>query len=381
MKSYPRVLNLPNLLNNKSFFLFGPRATGKTSLINQQLEDALIFDLLDAETYSQLLRRPKVIEESIKANPQQQTVVVDEVQKIPAILDEVQRIITKYPVHFLLTGSSARKLKRGGGNLLAGRAWQAELFPLCSREIHDFELLRYLNTGGLPAIHGKPLAKEELRSYLGTYLKEEIQAESLTRNLPAFASFLDAIALTNGEEVNFESLSSDCGVSPVTLKNYIGILEDTLIGFSLPGFTKTKKRKAISRIKHFLFDIGVVNQLTNRGEILPKSELFGRVFEHFILLEVRAWNSYRRAYQNLCYWRSTSQLEVDLVIGTEMAVEIKSTELVQDKHLKGLRALKEEGLVKNYCVVSCDLVRRVTDDGITIYPWKEFLDMLWAMPT
>jgi predicted AAA+ superfamily ATPase len=378
MLSYARTLNISKLLKHKSFFLFGPRATGKTSLISAQLQDATVFDLLDAEIYNQLLRRPKILEEVVVSKSSPKIMVIDEVQKLPMLLDEVHRILSKHDVTFLLTGSSARKLRRGSANLLAGRAWQAELYPLCSREIPDFDLMNYLNKGGLPAIYGSNFAQEELRSYLGNYLKEEVQAESLTRNLPAFATFLDAIALTNGQEINFESLSSDCGVSPMTMKNYLSILDDTLIGFTLPAFTKTKKRKAISRGKYYLFDIGVVNQLARRGEVLPKSESFGHAFEHFIQLEIRAWNSYSRHYKPISYWRSTSKFEVDAIISDELAIEIKATDLVQDKHLKGLRALKEEGLIKEYCVVSCDLQKRVTDDGITIYPWRDFLTRLWG---
>lgn len=346
--------------------------------MSEQLANAKVYDLLDANIYNQLLRRPKIIEEALEGSKKDQIILIDEVQKLPAVLDEVHRILSQHNVRFLLTGSSARKLRHGGANLLAGRAWQAELFSLCSQEIPQFDLMTYLNTGGLPAIYANPLAHEELRSYVGTYLKEEIQSEALTRNLPAFAAFLDAIALTNGQEINLESLASDCGVSPMTLKNYISILDDTLIGFALPGFTKTTRRKAISRAKYYLFDIGLVNQIAGRGTILPKSELFGRAFEHFILLEIRAWSSYRRQYKPLSYWRSTSQFEVDFIIGDEMAIEVKATDLVQDRHLKGLRALKEEGLNKEYCVVSCDQTKRVTDDGITIYPWREFLSRLWG---
>lgn len=172
-------------------------------------------------------------------------------------------------------------------------------------------------------------------------------------------------------------MAGDCGVSPVTLKNYIQILEDTLIGFSLPGFTKTKKRKAITRAKHYLFDIGIVNQLTSRSEIKERSELFGAAFEHFIILEVRAWNSYSRQYLPLTYRRSTSKMEVDLILGNKFAIEIKSTHLVQDRHMKHLRCLKEEGLIEQYIVVSQDPEKRVTKDGIIIYPWKDSLDALW----
>lgn len=374
---YKRILNLDKLLNQKSFFLFGPRSTGKTRLIQDQLPGVVSYDLLDAEIFQSLVKRPKIIEERYLANSTEQIIVIDEIQKLPSLLDEVHRLLNKYELKFLLTGSSARKIKRGGANLLAGRAWQAELYPLVYHEIPNFDLNIYLNTGGLPQIYSNALASEELRSYVSTYLQEEIYQEALTRNLNSFSKLLDVIALTNGQEINYQSLASDCGVSPMTLKNYLEILSDTLIGFQLPGYTKTKKRKGINRAKHYLFDIGITNQLCQRGKINPKSELFGSAFEHFIILEVRAWNSYFRRYANLSYWRSTSKMEVDLIIGDNLAIEIKSTELVQDRHLKGLRALKEEGLIENYLIISQDPERRITDDGIQIMPWEAFLKLLW----
>ncbi len=370
-----RSLHLADLLKKKSFFLFGPRSTGKTTLIQHQLPTARLYDLLDSSAFKRLLKNPGLLEEDNRGT--KAVIVIDEIQKLPALLDEVQRLIKAYGWTFLLTGSSARKLKRGAANLLAGRAWRADLFPLTSSEIPDFNLLQYLNRGGLPHVYFSDDSGEELDNYVSLYLKEEIQSESLTRNLPAFSDFLDAIALSNGEEINFESFASDCGVSPGTAKNYIQILEDTLIGFSLPGFTKTKKRKAIGRIKHYLFDVGVVNHLCQRGVILEKSELFGKAFEHFIVQEIRAYLSYSRLRHVLSYWRSTSQFEVDLIIGQELALEIKSAHQVHDKHLKGLRALKEEGLIRRYAVVSLDAKMRTTSDGITVYPWEQFLEELW----
>ncbi len=372
---YQRMINLESLLNKKSFFLFGPRSTGKTTLIENQLNNCTIYDLLDAEVYRRLLKRPKLIDE--EAQDPNKIIVIDEVQKFPSILDEVHRLIQKRNLRFLLTGSSARKLKRGAANLLAGRAWRADLFPLSFSEIPNFDLLGYLNTGGLPHIYNNPEAEEELESYVGTYLKEEIQAEALTRNIGAFAEFLDTIALSNGKEINYESLASDCQVSTSTLKNYIQVLEDTLIGFRLPGFKKTKIRKAISRSKHYLFDVGIVNNLCQRSTIKPKSELFGDAFEHFIILEARAYNSYKRRNQKLSYWRSTSQMEVDLLIGQKIAIEIKGSSLISEKHLKGLRALKEEGLFQRYIVVSLDPNERKTKEHIEVIPWKLFLEYLW----
>lgn len=304
-------------------------------------------------------------------------VVIDEVQKMPEILDEVHRLIKSGNLTFLLTGSSARKLKRGGANLLAGRAWWAELFPLTSTEIPDFDLTTYLNRGGLPAVYPSDDYIEDLRAYTALYLKEEIQNEALTRKVAQFSEFLDLMALSNGEEISYQSFAGDCGVSANSIKNYIQVLEDTLVAFQLRAFTKTRKRKAISRSKLYFFDIGVTNSLANRGEIKEGSELFGKAFEHFILLEVRAFLSYARKETKMCYWRSTSQPEVDLLLDNCWAIEIKGVTSVQDKHLKGLRALKEEGTIQNFAIISCDRNERKTQDDISIFPWKLFLEKLW----
>jgi predicted AAA+ superfamily ATPase len=370
---YKRILNLSNLLDKKSFFLFGPRGTGKTTLIRHTLTDASVIDLLEIKTFREYLKNPSIIGEQ-KLNP---IVVIDEVQKLPEILDEVHRLIEEKKITFLLTGSSARKLKRGGANLLAGRAWWAELFPLTSIEIPDFDLITYLNRGGLPSIYPSNDYLEELRAYTALYLKEEIQNEALTRKVAQFSEFLDLMALSNGEEISYQSIAGDCGVSANSIKNYVQILEDTLVAFQLTGFNKTRKRKAISRSKLYFFDIGVTNSLANRGEILEGSELFGKAFEHFIMLEIRAFISYLRKDTRMYYWRSTSQFEVDVILDNQWAIEIKSAASIQDKHLKGIRALKEEELIRNYAVVSCDRHERITQDNITIFPWKIFLDKLW----
>jgi len=258
---YKRILNLSDLLKKKSFFLFGPRGTGKTTLIHQTITNAQVIDLLETRTYRDYLRNPSIINEQKK----HAVIVIDEIQKLPELLDEVHRLIEKEKITFLLTGSSARKLKRGGANLLAGRAWWSELFSLTSREIPNFNLLTYLNRGGLPFVYPSEDYAEELNAYTSLYLKEEIQNESMTRKIVQFSEFLELIALTNGEELNFQSIAGDCGVSPNSVKNYIQILEDTLIAFQLKAYTKTKKRKAISRSKLFFFDIGVCNSLANRG--------------------------------------------------------------------------------------------------------------------
>ncbi len=372
---YTRTLNLANLLKNRSYFLFGPRGSGKSTLIEQNLPNAKVYDLLDAYEFQRLLREPGLISQETQPDT---LVVIDEIQKLPSLLDEVHRLIVKRKQKFLLTGSSTRKLRKGGANLLAGRAYQAELFPLISQEIPDFNLISYLNTTGLPEFYGQPDASDYLKAYVGTYLQEEIQAEALTRNLAGFIRFLEVVAFCNGEEINYANIASDCGVAVRTLEAYFGILNDTLIGFAIPPFLSTIKRKAITRSKYFLFDVGVVNSLTRRGHIEKKSELFGKAFEHFIALELRAFLNYRRIDLPLQYWRSTTHFEVDFIIGNKLAIEVKSTDLVADKHLKGLRALKEEGVIETYGVISLDPHERVTTDGIHIWPWDLFLQKMWA---
>lgn len=371
---FERILRLPELLKKKSFFLFGPRGTGKTTLIRHTLSEATVIDLLDTRVYRDYLKNPSLISEQ-ELKP---IVVIDEVQKLPELLNEVHRLIESEKKTFLLTGSSARKIKRGGANLLAGRAWWAELFPLTSREIPQFDLMRYVNRGGLPVIYQSEDYLEELRAYTALYLKQEIIDEALIRKLAQFSEFLELMALRNGEEISYQSLAGDCGVSPNSIKSYIEILEDTLIAFQLRAFTKTTKRKAISRSKLYFFDIGVTNSLANRGEILPDSELFGKAFEHFVLLEIRAFISYSRKRCRMRYWRSTSRFEVDLILDNKWAIEIKSTKSVHEGHLKGLRALREEGVIENFAVVSRDRHERKISDGIVVFPWDVFLDKLWT---
>ena len=371
---YPRTLQLTELLKHKSFFLFGPRSTGKSTLIREQLKNAKVYDLLRPTTYQKLLKHPEVIEQEYSA---EEFIVIDEIQKLPELLDEVHRLIEEKNITFLLTGSSARKLKHKGVNLLAGRAWSTYLHPLTYKEIDDFDLVKYLNVGGLPQVYTSELPLEELESYVATYLQEEIKSEAVTRNIGAFGEFLDIIALTNGEEINYESLASDCQVSPSTLKSYIQILEDTMIGFTLAAYKKTKKRKAISRGKHYLFDIGVTNYLANRSAIKLKSREFGKTFESFIINEVKAFVNYKRTKNRLYYWRSTSKQEVDLIVDDQLAIEIKGTDFVQSKHLKGLKAIAEEEIFERLIVVSTDQTKRVIDGKYEVWPWAEFLKALY----
>lgn len=372
-----RLLNLPNLLNKKSFFLFGLRATGKSSLIAQQFPASVpVINLLRSEIYLQLSAKPYQLESLIKPYQHTDIVIIDEVQKVPPLLDEVHRLIEEQGIRFLLTGSSARKLKRGGVNLLAGRAWEAHLFPLTSAEIPDFNLERYLRYGGLPPIYLSQEPEEELLAYTNTYLKEEIQAESLVRKIPAFSRFLQMAALTSGHCINFSSVSNDTGVPVSTIREYYQILEDTFVGFIVPAWTKTIKRKPVSTAKFYFSDIGLKNTLAEIKNLEPASDLYGQAFEHFIALELRAYLSYRRIHVVLSYWRSKHGHEVDFIINDEIAIEVKTTDKVNDKHLKGLKLLAEENICRRYILISHDTLHR-QENNIDIIHWRDFLKLLW----
>lgn len=370
---YKRLLDLNALLKEKSHFLFGPRAVGKSWLIYHQLKDsAVVFDLLDDDIYSRFLRRPKQLSEEIGDN---KLVVIDEIQKLPILLDEVHRLIEKQDKIFLLTGSSARKLKKGGGNLLAGRARSANLFPLTSLELTDFDLQKYVNIGGMPLIYNSNDPWLDLKEYTNMYLKEEIQAEAIVRRIDHFARFLDVIGLSSGRELNIVNIANDSGVPPRTVSNFVEILKDTLVAFELIPFQKTKKRKASTKTKLYLFDVGVANYLSGRKDLFPRSEAFGDAFEHFIIQEIKNILSYKKIDEQLYYWRS-NDFEVDLIVGNKMAIEIKSTEQIGDKHVKGLKALKEEGFVKEYHIISRDPIKREIDK-INVWPYNEFIKHLW----
>lgn len=339
------------------------------------MSDYRLYDLLDDETYLRLFKRPKLIEEENQAIPK--IIIIDEVQKLPKLLDEVHRLIKKYNWHFLLTGSSARKLKRGGANMLGGRAWEAKLYPLTSAEISDFDLIKYLNRGGLPFVYNSPDFKTDLKNYVNVYLKEEIIEEALVKNHDYFMSFLDVIALANGHEINYESIARDAAVPPRTVLNYVQILQDTLMCHQLKPYQKTKSRKAISKSKLYLFDLGVTNYLAKRGEIIKGGELYGPAFEHFIVNEIKAYLSYHNIDKELFFWRTTDQLEVDCIIGDEIAIEIKSTTLVNNSHCRNLNLLKMEKIFKKHIIVSHDSARRTVDNNIEVIPWKNFLTELW----
>lgn len=371
-----RLLTIPEL-SEDSVFLWGARQTGKSTLLKMLYPNIRYYDLLLPDVYSRLQRHPELLIEELKQCTADDLVIIDEVQMLPSLLNAVQWLIVNRGVRFLLCGSSARKLRRLGSNMLGGRAATRRLYPLVSAEIPDFDLIRAVNHGMLPRHY---LAKDpwyRLEGYIGNYLQQEIEAEALTRNLGTFTRFLEVAALSSGEMLNYNNIASDCGTSSVTVKGYFNILQETMIGYILPAFTRVKKRRLIKAPKFYFFDVGVVNYLCNRREMAPGSTDFGHALEHLVVQELVAYLSYTRQRKQLSYWRTASGHEVDLVYGdAEVAIEIKSSKEVQARHLKGLKAFAEEHPSSRRIIVSLDMARRTMGD-VEVWPVVEFFMALW----
>ena len=361
----------------ESIFFWGARQTGKSTLLKTLFPNALWFDLLLSDEYERLSKKPELLREIILANRNVSLVIIDEIQRLPDLLNEVHWLISNHKVRFILSGSSPRRILRGGFNLLGGRALRYELYPLISVEIPDFDLIRALNHGLLPRHYDSANPRKLLSSYIGSYLQDEIVAEARIRNVHTFSRFLEVAALTNGEMINYTNIASDCGISAKTIKEYFQILEDTLIGRHLPSFQKRPKRRVITAPKFYMFDIGITNYLLNRTKIEKGTELFGKAFEHFIYQEIYAHSRYSDVNYPMYYWRTASQIEIDFVLGDhEVAIEVKATDQATVRHLKGLKAFAEEYDVKKLILVSNDPLPRLVDD-IEILPWKIFLERLW----
>lgn len=371
----PRLLDVASVAAKKSVFLFGPRQTGKTSLMRQTLSRARFFDLLDSDTYLFLSRRPAALRELIL--PGEGLVVIDEIQKLPELLDEIHRLIESAGIRFVMTGSSARKLRRGGINLLGGRARSRVLHPFVYRELANaFDLRRALDIGLLPPIYLSDDPQEDLRSYAGDYLREEIAAEGLTRNVPAFSRFLEVAALCNGQMLNYSAIASDAQVPVSTVREYFQILEDTLLAHRVPAFKASMKRKPITTPKFYFFDVGVARHLQHRQGLRPRSPEFGEAFEAYVHHELKTYIDHC-CNGTLGYWRSKSGFEVDFVLNNHTAIEVKAKAPVGQRDLRGLLALQEEGLLEKYVVISLEQQPRYRE-GIEILPWNLFLEGLWA---
>lgn len=372
----PRILNLSNEIDS-SIFLFGARQTGKSTILRQQFPNAIYIDLLDSSIKERYRRNPTLLYEMLNGKPEGTLVIIDEIPEVPALLDEVHRLIVESGLVFILCGSSARKLKRKGHNTLGGRAFPVYLYPFVSAEIPEFDIDRAVTFGMLPPHYLAKNPSRLLAGYINIYLKEEIKEEALVRNLDAFQRFLEVAALTDGEIVNNANIAQDCGVRATTVNAYFDILEDTLMGYRIPAFRKVMKRRLMQAPKFYYFDIGVANHLLHRKELLRGSADYGHAFEHLVIQEIYAWLQYTHSEEELSYWHTYTGIEVDAVIGdARVAIEIKSAEEIQRRHLKGLKAFADEYPESRRILVSLDKLSR-TIDGIECLYVLDFFKTLW----
>lgn len=376
---YTRALKLPKR-PKQTFFLWGPRQTGKTTLLKKLYPEAFRVDLLKSNELMRYLQHPELFRERVLELPQNQLIVVDEIQKAPHLLNEVHFLIQEQNRIFALCGSSARKIRYGHANLLGGRALRYELFGLLFRELgKDFDLIHMLNNGSLPSHYMHRNPKLALRSYVEDYLREEILQEGLVRNLPMFSDFLKVAAIGDTEVVNLSNISRESGNKLSTVREHYQILVDTLLGTFVPAFTTRPKRRTIQAPKFYFRDVGVVNHLTHRENIQIGSEVFGKAFENWIFHEILAHCRYSEKYYDISYWRLTTGVEVDFILGNaETAIEIKGKEKVGNHDLKNLWQFKiDYPEVKNLIVVCLEEYPRRTENGILILPYQEFLNRLW----
>lgn len=382
---FSRLLNF-TLPKGQSAFFWGGRQTGKSTFLKQQFKDSPIFDLLKSDVFLKFNKQPHLLREEILTLDNKQLsypIIIDEVQKAPALLDEVHWLIENSNAYFILCGSSARKLNRTGANLLGGRAWRYQFYPLVSAEIPDFDLLTALNQGLIPSHYLSSHPNKALQAYVEDYLTQEIKEEGLVRSLPSFARFLDSMAFSNGEMIKYSNIARDCGVDSKTVQNYFDILVDTLLGYYLLPYQKRVGRDIVSKTpKFYLFDVGLANHLSCTSINALKGAAAGSSLEHFIFMELTAYRGLSDKRFDMHYWRTKSGLEVDFILGRgEIALEVKISRQVERQDLKGLIAFCEEHHPKRAIVVSQDTAPRkiVINESmaIDIIPWKIFLSELW----
>lgn len=371
-----RICHIDKELDD-SIFLFGARQTGKSTFLRQNFPDSIYIDLLDTALKNRFSRRPSLLYEMLFDQVEGTLVIIDEIPEVPELLNEVHRLISEKGLVFILCGSSARKLKRKGYNTLGGRAYPVYLFPFVSAELPEFNLQQAINYGMLPPHYLAKNPHRRLSAYIDVYLKEEIKEEALVRNLNAFQRFLEVAALTDGEIINNKNIAQDCGVSANTVVSYFDILEDTLLGFRVPAYTKTMKRRLVQAPRFYYFDVGVANHLLHRKDLVRGTAEYGHAFEHLVIQELRAWLAYTERDEQLSYWRAYTGQEVDAVIGdARVAIEIKSVEEVLPRHLKGLKAFASDYPGSRLLIVSLDPINRKMGDVECIYI-LDFFKKLW----
>lgn len=367
-------MDVASVVQKKSCFLFGPRQCGKSSLVRETMPDAHVFDLLSSDTFAHLARNSNYIAETCRDT---RPIVIDEIQKMPSLLDEVHRLIETKGKKFLLTGSSARKLRRGGVNLLGGRARIRNLHPFSAIELGNaFDLDKAINYGLLPGIWNSDEPEEDLAGYVTLYLEQEIAQEGATRNLPAFSRFLEIAALSSSEQINYQSIAVDAQIPRSTVQEYFKILKDTLLAREVPVWRKGRSRKTVETAKFYLFDTGVTRRLQGRKNLSPGTPEYGHAFESWILHELATCADTVHQDTEIAYWRTRTNLEVDFVVNGEVAIEAKATRNATKNDLRWLRAIGDEATFRHRILVSNEPRPREVD-GIEILPWRNFIARLW----
>ncbi len=374
---YHRIFDIENRLD-EAMFLFGGRQVGKSTLLRERFPKAVYIDLLKSEIRNRFKRHPEEFRESLLRYPPETLVVVDEIQKVPDLLDEVHWLMVEKGLWFILSGSSARKIKKAGANNLGGRAIPEYLYPLVSAEIPDFDVERAVQNGMIPRHYMVANARNRLRGYIDLYLKEEIAEEALVQNIDDFTRFMEVAAIMDGEILNYEKVASDCEVSANTVKSYYQILVDTLLGFEVPAYRKVIKRKLYKASKFYYFDVGIANYLTGRHHLAPKTPEYGHAFEHLVMQEIRAYLGYTGSEETLSYWHTYEDLEVDAVIGdARVAIEIKSTDHVDHDNKKGVMEFAKEHTDTKQILFSRDRISRRSGD-VDLYYVTDFFKAIWA---
>ena len=373
---YKRVFDIESRLD-EGMFLFGARQTGKSTLLKERFKGAIYYDLLDPNLRKAFKRNPNSLKEALWDKPAGTLVIIDEIQKVPELLDIVHTLMVDKGLFFILSGSSARKLKRSGANTLGGRAIPETLYPLVWPEVSDFQIDRAVQNGMIPRHYMVEDATKRLSGYVKVYLDEEIREEGEVRELDAFERFMEVAAISDGEMLNYSNIASDCGVSAKTVKSYFQILYDTLIGYEIPAFRKEIKRKIVQAPRFYYFDVGLANYLMGRHSLKRGTDDYGHAFEHFVIQEIIAYKGYNDKRDIISYWHTYDKKEVDVIIGeAKVAIEIKSTDHVETKHKKGLKAFEEEHPDCRLTLVSLDPITRKSGNVELIYV-LDFLKMLW----